>query len=63
MTTEQALAGPSLTVKQVAALEQVKPRTILRLLRTSELPGYKVGRDWRVTPEALAAYRKRRATG
>jgi excisionase family DNA binding protein len=63
MNTERALSGsPSLTVKQVAALEQVAPKTIRRLLQDGELPGYKVGRDWRVTVESFVAWRRGAAT-
>lgn len=59
MNAEHAATGPSsLTVKQVAALEQVAPKTIRRLLQDGELAGYKVGRDWRVTVEAFVAWRK-----
>jgi len=42
-----------LTPEQVAAKLQVHPRTVLRLLSRGELPGQKMGRQWRISAAAL----------
>lgn len=44
------------TVKEVAAQLRVGTIVIYRLLRTGKMVGRKVGRGWRITPEAVAAY-------
>lgn len=36
--------------------------TVLRMLRTGELPGFKVGRRWRVDPDELADWKRKRHT-
>jgi excisionase family DNA binding protein len=38
--------NPVLTVTQLSAYLKVHRSTIYRLLRTRELPGYRVGSDW-----------------
>lgn len=42
-----------LTPAQVADLCQVRTETVVDWLRTGKLPGYKLGRVWRVDPVAL----------
>ena len=42
--------------KEVAALWGVDDQTVLRLIRTGKLTGFKIGRLWRVSPYALRAY-------
>jgi len=37
-----------LTIDQVAELLNVSAKTIRRLVRRSELPGFKVGGQWRI---------------
>jgi acetyl-CoA synthetase len=44
------------TIEEVAELLKVNPRTINRMLERGELRGFKVGRLWRVSEEALQAY-------
>jgi putative molybdopterin biosynthesis protein len=44
------------TVEQVAEQLKVHPRTVYRLLDAGELKGIKVGRQWRITPEALNSF-------
>ena len=44
---------------QVAIELGVHLETVKRLLRSGELPGFRVGRLWRVSPEALTEYRNR----
>lgn len=43
-----------LTVEQAAAVLQMHPDTVRRLLREKKLPGRKVGpRQWRISAEVL----------
>lgn len=42
-----------LTTEQAAELLQVHPNTVLSLAGKGELPGRKVGRDWRFRKSAL----------
>ena len=44
-----------LTVDEAAAFLRVHPRTVLRLLARGELPGVKVGRQWRLWRADLEA--------
>jgi excisionase family DNA binding protein len=46
-----------LTVKDVAAFLQVNQTTIYRLLRKSEIPGFKLGGDWRFNLESIDKWR------
>jgi excisionase family DNA binding protein/PAS domain S-box-containing protein len=46
-----------LTVKELADYLRVNQTTIYRLLRKSELPGFKVGGDWRFNIESIDAWR------
>jgi excisionase family DNA binding protein len=45
-----------LAIEDVAAQLKVQPRTVLEWLRTGKLPGYKLGRLWRVDPEDLKKF-------
>jgi excisionase family DNA binding protein len=45
-----------LTPEQVAKRFQVKERTVLDWLRSGHLPGVKLGRLWRIQPEAVEAF-------
>ncbi len=51
MTTPKAY-----TIEEVAEILKVNPRTVNRMLERGELRGFKVGRLWRVSQEALEAY-------
>lgn len=42
--------------KQVAERLQISPRTALNLIRHGEIPGRKVGGQWRVSPVVLEEY-------
>jgi len=46
-----------MTVRDVATELAVNPETIKRLLQGGRLDGYKVGNRWRVTKDALDAYK------
>lgn len=45
-----------LTTAEVAKRLRVDPRTVRRYIDARELPGYRVGRGYRVDPVDLAAY-------
>jgi excisionase family DNA binding protein len=45
-----------LTADQVAEKLQLHARTVRRLLVSGELPGKKIGKEWRVSAVALRAY-------
>ncbi len=45
-----------LTVDEVANLLKLSKITIYRLIKTGEIPAYKVGASWRVNREDLEAY-------
>ena len=52
----------SLTAHEVAAdLHLGCTESVLRLLRAGDLPGFKVGRRWRVDSGALAAWKASKA--
>ena len=45
-----------LTVEEVAGLLRVSTRTVQRLLAEGQLPGVRVGRQWRIPRAELLAY-------
>ena len=45
-----------LTLRQTATWLQVSERTVLRMIDTGELPGFKVGRQWRFREQDIEAY-------
>ncbi|MGI4790189.1 MAG: helix-turn-helix domain-containing protein [Janthinobacterium lividum] len=53
---------PDLTTGDVATELQINPLTVQRYLREGQLPGYRLGTRWRVTREALDAFKARRTT-
>jgi excisionase family DNA binding protein len=44
------------TAEQVAAILQLSPKTIKDWLRAGKLPGYKIGRVWRVRQADLETF-------
>ena len=46
-----------LTVRELSNYLRVHPSTIYRLLKKGQLPGFKVGSDWRVNIEAIDSWR------
>jgi len=42
-----------LTIEEAAQLLRIHPDTVRRLLREKRLPGKKIGREWRISQEAL----------
>src|SRR2546422_8659007 len=49
-----------LTVRELSNYLRVHPSTIYRLLKKGELPGFKVGSDWRFNIEAIDRWRLER---
>jgi excisionase family DNA binding protein len=45
------IAPAVMTVNDLARYLKVHPSTVYRLLRTGQLPAFKVGRDWRFNIE------------
>jgi excisionase family DNA binding protein len=50
-------ANRLVTVKELSAYLRVHPSTIYRLLKKGELPGFKLGSDWRFNLEAIDRWR------
>lgn len=46
-----------LTVEEVANYLMVHPSTIYRMLKKKELPGFKIGSDWRFNLESIDRWR------
>lgn len=58
----RALAGEVLTIREVAAYLKLPLSTVYRLAERRELPGHKVGRQWRFHKPVLDEWFRRRAT-
>lgn len=57
MDDEEHAALPLvLTVEQAGQLLQMPPDTVRKLLSAGRLPGRKVGREWRLSQQALIEY-------
>lgn len=52
-----------LTVKELSNYLRVHPSTIYRLLKKGQLPGFKVGSDWRFNIEAIDRWRLEQGAG
>lgn len=47
-----------LKVSEVSDYLRVHPTTLYRLLKTHQLPGFKIGNDWRISAEAMNRWLK-----
>jgi excisionase family DNA binding protein len=45
-----------LTVDEAAAILRVHPVTVRSMFKSGELPGFKAGREWRISKSALAGW-------
>jgi excisionase family DNA binding protein len=54
---ENMAKRPVLTVKEVADYLHVHESTIYRLLKSSQLPAFRVGSDWRFNIETIDRWR------
>lgn len=52
-----------LTVNELAEYLRVHRSTIYRLLKKGQLPGFKIGSDWRFNVEVIDAWRLRQGPG
>jgi excisionase family DNA binding protein len=52
--------SPVLTVRDLSNYLRVHPSTIYRLLKTGQLPAFKVGSDWRFNAEDIDRWRAER---
>ena len=50
------LLAKTISVEEASERSGFTPSWLRRLLMRGAIPGIKVGRDWRLTPEALQAY-------
>ncbi len=54
MATESKYTLPRvMTVKELSDYLRVHPSTIYKLLRRGELPGFRIGTDWRFNAEVI----------
>ena len=47
------MMAPVLTVNELSDYLKVHPTTIYRLLKTGQLPGFRIGSDWRFNVEEI----------
>jgi excisionase family DNA binding protein len=52
--------SPILTVGDLSNYLKIHPSTVYRLLKTRQLPAFKVGRDWRFNMEEIDRWRVER---
>jgi excisionase family DNA binding protein len=52
-----------LTVNELAQYLRVHRSTIYRLLKKGQLPGFKIGSDWRFNVEVIDDWRMRQGSG
>jgi excisionase family DNA binding protein len=56
-------AAKVLTVNELAQYLRVHRSTIYRLLKKGQLPGFKIGSDWRFNVEVIDDWRMRQGAG
>lgn len=49
-----------LTVEEVATELRLSVETVKRMLRNDDMPGYKVGREWRIDKTEYAEWKRQR---
>ena len=60
MKRDLSKTGVVMTVKELAQYLHVHPSTIYRLLKTSQLPAFRVDSDWRFNVEEVDRWRRNR---
>jgi excisionase family DNA binding protein len=50
------MTTPVLTVKELCDYLKVHPSTIYRLLKTGQLPAFRIGSDWRFNVEEIGRW-------
>ena len=53
---------PLLSVEEVATRLKINPTTVYRLVRRGQIPGFKVGDQWRFSQEMLDSWMKDQTT-
>ena len=57
------LQAKVMTVNELSDYLRVHRSTIYRLLKKGEIPGFKIGSDWRFNVEAIDQWRLQQGTG
>ena len=50
-----------MTVKELSGYLKVHPSTVYKMLRTGDLPAFRVGSDWRFNADAIDKWCNKRA--
>jgi len=53
MAEERSTLPKLMTVQELAEYLRVHPATVYKLLRHRQLPGFRIGTDWRFQPEEI----------
>jgi excisionase family DNA binding protein len=53
MAEERRTLPKVMTVRELSAYLRVHPSTVYKLLRRGELPGFRIGTDWRFNAEII----------
>jgi excisionase family DNA binding protein len=61
MESTMAIRTRLVTVKELSSYLRVHPSTIYRLLKRGEIPGFRLGSDWRFNLEAIDRWRLKQA--
>lgn len=56
MPDDQKTNASFMTSADVAEKLKLNQQVVVRKLQTGEIPGYKIGKDWRISPEQLSAW-------
>ena len=54
--TERPIDPIGYTLEEIAEALRIHPETARKLLNSGELPGRKIGREWRISPQAVEAW-------
>ena len=57
------VSGAKLTAMEVARLLKVHHTTVYKMVRRSELPGFKIASDWRFDPAQIEGWMRSRMQG
>ena len=57
------ISGANLTAMEVATLLRIHPTTVYKMAKRGELPGFKIGSDWRFDPAQIDGWVRSRVQG
>jgi excisionase family DNA binding protein len=63
LDAEARRPGAKLTAVEVASFLRIHPSTVYRMAKRGELPGFKIGTDWRFSPGDIREWLKSRTRG